>query len=75
MALDMEAIIKDVVEAGMMDRLRCKKRPSKSVEQLIAEQNALLMDVAKRESERGEKEMQEGLAAPWKELRKQFPRK
>ncbi len=74
-SLDMEAIVKDVVEAGMLDMFRKKKRPQKSQEQAIEEIMALTQSGMEKTEDQGYKDMQEGLAAPWKELRKRFPKK
>jgi len=74
-SLDMEAIVREVVEAGLMGRFRRKKQPAKDYLQLAEEQMALLRDVSEKAEERGVKDVQKGVAAPWQELRKRFPKK
>ena len=72
-SLDMEAIVRDVIEAGMLDMFR-KKKP-KTIEQILEEQRTLMDNAAEKTEDQSYKDMQKGLAAPWKELRKRFPKK
>jgi len=74
-SLDMEAIVRDIVEAGLMDRLRRKKQPAKDPLQIIEETIALTQGAAEKTEEQGSRDVQKGVAAPWKELRRRFPKK
>ncbi len=74
-SLDMETIVRDVVEAGMLDVFRKKKKPHKSQEQVIEDVMGLAQSGAEKTEDQGYKDMQKGVAAPWKELRKRFPKK
>jgi len=74
-SLDMEAIVRDVVQAGMLDMFRKKKKPHKIQEQAIEEIMALTQSGAEKTEDQGYKDMQKGITAPWKELRKRFPKK
>lgn len=75
-ALDMDAIVEKVagelVDAGILDRFRKKKKPQL---QVIEDMMALTQSGAEKSEDQGHKKMQEGLAAPWKKLRKRFPKK
>lgn len=73
-ALDMDAIVeKVVIEAGLLDVFR--KKPQKDEFQILEDMQALINQGAKKTEDQGYRDMQEGLNAPWKKLRKRFPKK
>jgi len=96
MALDMEAVIRDVVDAGLnveaafgwddaweqiKSKLGLAKQPPPTGDHLdmmmrnIEKTISVTQGAAGKTEIKGEKSIQEGLAAPWKELRKRFPKK
>jgi len=78
-SLDMEAIVREVVEAGLMDRLRRKKRlpvdPLEAIQQAGDTFIDTLTGVGERATDQSVQDVAEAGQALPRELRKRFPKR